>query len=203
MPGRMMPAVGACRGRYGAYTQAPASVPVFTRSKKQNRIAAFGKLPAEGSTFWRLSLGLVVRMDLTLLSCCVAQCTTLLWCWSLTSVQVRLSPLQGSRVLCRRSSLRWPNGRVLKVQCSQSLVYSGVLALFEVLGTTPNTTLDPRPERRSPPTTIPWTFAAKVGGVGGTMVPSNFKSLAGAGGAPESEVPVRLSSSALVRPSSA
>ena len=81
---------------------------------------------------------LVVRMDLTLLSCCVAQCTTLLWCWSLTSVQVRLSPLQGSRVLCRRSSLRWPNGRVLKVQCSQSLVYSGVLALFEVLGTTPN-----------------------------------------------------------------
>ena len=77
-------------------------------------------------------------MDLTLLSCCVAQCTTLLWCWSLTSVQVRLSPLQGSRVLCRRSSLRWPSGRVLKVQCSQSLVYSGVLALFEVLGTTPN-----------------------------------------------------------------
>jgi hypothetical protein len=68
----------------------------------------------------------------------VAQCTTLLWCWSLTSVQVRLSPLQGSRVLCRRSSLRWPNGRVLKVQCSQSLAYSGVLALFEVLGTTPN-----------------------------------------------------------------
>lgn len=68
----------------------------------------------------------------------MAQCTTLLWCWSLTSVQVRLSPLQGSRVLCRRSSLRWPNGRVLKVQCSQSLVYSGVLALFEVLGTTPN-----------------------------------------------------------------
>ena len=138
MPGRMMPAGGACRGRYGAYTQAPASVPVFTRSKKPNRTAAFGKLPAEGSTFWRLSLGLVVRMDLTLLSCCVAQCTTLLWCWSLTSVQVRLSPLQGSRVLCRRSSLRWPSGRVLKVQCSQSLVYSGVLALFEVLGTTPN-----------------------------------------------------------------
>ena len=34
-----------------------------------------------------------------------------------------------------------------------------------------------------PPTTIPWTFAAKVGGVGGTMVPSKFKSLAGAGGA--------------------
>jgi hypothetical protein len=48
-------------------------------------------------------------------------------------------------------------------------------------------TLDPRPERRSPPppTTIPWTFAAKVGGVGGTMVPSNFKSLAGAGAAPK------------------
>ena len=63
-------------------------------------------------------------------------------------------------------------------------------------------TLDPRPERRSPPpTTIPWTFAAKVGGVGGTMVPSNFKSLAGAGGGPENEVPVRFSSSALVRPS--
>jgi hypothetical protein len=35
---------------------------------KQNRTAAFGNLPAEGSTFWRLSLGLVVRMDLTLLS---------------------------------------------------------------------------------------------------------------------------------------
>ena len=105
---------------------------------KQNRTAAFGNLPAEGSTFWRLSLGLVVRLDLTFSQCCVAQCTTLLWCWSLTSVQVRLSPLQGSRVLCRRSSLRWPNGRVLKVQCSQSLVYSGVLALFEVLGTTPN-----------------------------------------------------------------
>ena len=62
-------------------------------------------------------------------------------------------------------------------------------------------TLDPWPERRSPPTTIPWTFAAKVGGVGGTMVPSKFKSLAGAGGGPENEVPVRFSSSALVRPS--
>jgi hypothetical protein len=68
MPGRMMPAGGAYRGRYGAYTQAPASVPVFTRSKKPNRTAAFGNLPAEGSTFWRLSLGLVVRLDLTFLS---------------------------------------------------------------------------------------------------------------------------------------
>ena len=137
MPGRMMLAIGAWRGRYGAYTEDSGERPSVLKLKTEPNRRGLVSYPAEGSTFRRLSLGLVVRLDLTFSQCCVAQCT-ILWCWSLTSVQVRLSPLQGSRVLCRRSSLRWPNGRVWKVQCSQSLVYSGVLALFEVLGTTPN-----------------------------------------------------------------
>ncbi len=68
MPGRMMPADGACRGRYGAYTQAPASVPVFTRSKSRTEPPLLVTYQREVSTFWRLSLGLVVRLDLTFVS---------------------------------------------------------------------------------------------------------------------------------------
>ena len=60
------------------------------------------------------------------------------------------------------------------------LVHGGTL---KVHLTAPPWTLGRR--EGPPPTTIPWTFAAKVGGVGGTMVPSNFKSLAGAGEAPK------------------
>ena len=68
MPGRMMPAGGAYRGRYGAYTQAPASVPVFTRSKSKTEPPLLVSYQRKVPLFWRLSLGLVVRMDLTLLS---------------------------------------------------------------------------------------------------------------------------------------